>query len=118
MVAKAETKYIRISPRKLRLVLPLIKGISVEDALAVLKMTNKKGAFYLEKTLRSAIANAKSKGFNESKLFVAHVIANAGPLLKRYRAASFGRATMIRKRTSHLRIELDTKEKIISKVKR
>ncbi len=118
MVAKAEVKYIRISPRKLRLVLPLVKGLPIEEALAVLKSVNKKGAFYLEKTLRSAIANAKNKGFQESSLFVSKAIANPGPALKRYRAASFGRATIIRKRTSHLMVELDTKEKIIEETKR
>jgi len=115
MIAKAKSKYLRISPQKIRLIIALLKGMNTEKALAVLKSMNKKGAFYLEKVLRSAIANAKNKGFKEDKLFISKVTADPGPVLKRYRAASFGRATTIRKRTSHVLIELDTKEETLSK---
>jgi large subunit ribosomal protein L22 len=110
MVAKAQTKYIRISPRKLRGVVPLIKGIPVEEALSVLKATNKKGAYYLEKTLKSAVANAKNKGFSQERLTVSSVIVNPGPAFRRYRAASFGRAEIRRKRTSHIKIGLDSSQ--------
>ncbi len=82
-----------------------------------LELINKKGAYYLRKVLKSAMANAKNKGYEEGKLFISKAIANCGPVLKRYRAASFGRASMIRKRTSHILIELDTPEKLIEKVK-
>lgn len=117
MVAKALAKYIRISPKKVRDIITLVKGEPVLEAQAVLKSLNKKGARILEKVLVSAISNAKSKGYQESKLFILRLVVNQGPAFKRYRAASFGRATMIRKRTSHILVELDTQEKVIEKVK-
>ena len=115
MVARAEAKHIRISPFKVRPVLPLIKGIGVDQALAVLAATNKKAADLLTKVLKSAVANASVKGHEKDNLFISNVIANPGSTFRRYRAASFGRATMIQKRTSHLIIELDSKEKPIVK---
>jgi len=115
MIAKAQAKYLRISPQKVRLITSLLKGLGTEKATAILKSINKKSAFYLEKVLHSAIANAKNKGFKEDKLFISKVVADSGPMLKRYRAASFGRATTIRKRTSHVLVELDTKEETLSK---
>jgi large subunit ribosomal protein L22 len=117
MVAKAIGKYIRISPRKVRQIILLINGKSVGEAQAILKSLNKKGARILEKVLASAISNAKFKGYQESKLFISRVIANQGPMFKRYKAASFGRATMIRRRTSHIQVELDTLEKIVEEAK-
>ena len=113
MVAKAEAKYIRISPTKVRPVIELVKGAKVLDALSRLELINKRGAYYLKKVAKSALANAKNKGYEEGKLFISKIIANPGPALKRYRAASFGRATMIKKRTSHILVELDTPEKIV-----
>lgn len=110
MVARAEAKYIRISSYRVRQASRLIKGLSTQKASAVLKSVNKKGALYLEKVLHSAVSNAKNKGLEEATLFVSRAVANSGPVLKRYRAASFGRATMIRKKTSHIIVELDTKE--------
>jgi large subunit ribosomal protein L22 len=117
MVARAEAKYIRISPFKVRKVIELIKGEKIKDAFSILEATNKRAAYYLRKVLKSAVSNAKNKGYQEDKLFISKVVANPGPVLKRWRAASFGRAVMIRKRTSHILIELDTPEKIIGKVK-
>jgi large subunit ribosomal protein L22 len=117
MVARAEAKYIRISPFKVRKVIELIKGEKVNRAFSILEATNKKGAYYLKKVLKSALANAKNKGYDEDSLFISKVVANPGPMLKRWRAASFGRAVMIRKRTSHILIELDTPEKLIEGVK-
>lgn len=113
MVARAEAKYIRISPTKVRPVIALVKDSGVSEALAKLMVINKKGAYCLNKVLRSALANAKSKGYHEDKLFISKAVANSGPVLKRYRAASFGRATAIRKRTSHILIELGSSEKLI-----
>ncbi len=112
MVARAEAKYVRISPRKVRMVIDLIKGKPAKEAAIMLKTINKRGAFLLGKVLNSALANAKNRGFSEEKLFIKRVVANPGPMLKRYRAASFGRATMIRKRTSHILVELDSYEKV------
>ena len=117
MIARAEAKYIRISPTKVRPVIELIKRNTAAGALIKLELINKRGAHYLGKVLKSAIANAKNKGYQESKLFISKVVANPGPALKRYRAASFGRASPIKKRTSHILIELDTHEKLIKGVK-
>jgi large subunit ribosomal protein L22 len=117
MVAKAEAKYLRISPFKVRPVLPLIKKANIDKATAILSALTNKGAYYLKKVLKSAVANAKHKGYDESKLFISKAIANPGPILKRYRAASFGRASPIKKRMAHILIELDTPEKIIQKGK-
>ncbi|NQT28832.1 MAG: 50S ribosomal protein L22 [Candidatus Omnitrophica bacterium] len=117
MVAKAEAKYIRISPTKVRPVIALIKNGKAVGAMAKLVLINKRGAHYLSKLLKSAMANAKVKGYQEDKLFISKVVANSGPTLKRYRAASFGRATMIRKRTSHILIELGSSEKLIKGAK-
>ncbi|MBD3246804.1 MAG: 50S ribosomal protein L22 [Candidatus Omnitrophica bacterium] len=114
MIAHAEAKNIRISPFKVRPVIPLIKGKHAVYSRAVLLSVNKKGAFHLRKVLDSAIANAKVKGFDEDSLIISRVIANPGPAYKRYRPAAFGRATVIQKRTSHIKIELDTTEKLVS----
>ncbi len=118
MVAKAEAKYIRISPTKVRPVIELVKGRATTDAASRLELTNKRGAHYLLKVLKSAVANAKNKGYEEQQLFISKAIANPGPILKRYRAASFGRASMIRKRTAHILIELDSSQKLIEEVKK
>lgn len=117
MVARALTKYVRVSPQKSRMVLPLIRGKQVTAAMAILTHVSKKGAGILAKTLKSAISNAKNKGYDENKLYISRAIINAGPSMKRFRAASFGRACQIYKRTSHLLIELDSPERITSKVK-
>ena len=116
MIARAEAKYVRISPTKIRPVIELVKGANVEGAISKLGLVNKKGAHYLSKVLKSALSNAKNKGYQEDKLFISKLVANPGPVLKRFRAASFGRASMIRKRTSHIVAELDTSEKMIENV--
>jgi large subunit ribosomal protein L22 len=117
MIARAHAKYLKISPFKVRLSLPLIKAMNAKRALVVLESINQKAALYLKKVLKSAISNAKNKGYDEEKLFISRAIANPGPALKRFRAATFGRAATIRKRSSHILIELDTSEKLIEKVK-
>ena len=117
MVTRAQAKYVRISPTKVRPVIALIKGQNAKNTLHKLGLINKKGAFHLAKVLKSAMSNAKNKGYQESKLFISKVVANPGPALKRYRAASFGRATLIKKRTSHILIELDSHEKLIKGAK-
>ena len=117
MVAKTHARYIRISPRKARDVISVVKGKSVLESLDILHSLNKKGAKILEKVLRSAVANAKQKGYPEEKLFISQATANEGPTFKRYRAATFGRATTIRKRTAHISLELDTTEKILEDIK-
>lgn len=109
MIVKAEGKFLRISPLKVRQVLALISGKEVSVCEAILKNINKRPKEYLIKILKAAIANAKHKGFKPEQLYISKAICNVGPVWKRYRAAAFGRATEIRKRTSHIRIELDLK---------
>lgn len=105
--AKATLKYARISARKVKIVADLIRGKSVDEALAILKFAPKSSAPVLEKLLNSAIANAENNHFmNRSNLYVAEVYANQGPTLKRIRPAAKGSAVRIRKRTSHITIVL------------
>lgn len=108
MVTKAILRYIRITPRKFRLIIPLVKGKNPEEAIAVLMSVKKGASKYAIDLLKSAIANAKRiQGVEVSDLYISKFIADGGPMLKRYRAASMGRAGQIRKRTSHITVELD-----------
>ena len=109
MIANAKGRYIRISPRKLRQVVDLIRGMDIADSLAMLSQANKKSSPIIKKILDSAVSNAKQKGFTEDQLIISRIVADEGPMWKRFRAASFGRATSILKRTAHLTIELDLK---------
>ena len=112
MLAKARVGYIRMSPRKVAQVMRLIRGKGVVYSLGRLENINKKAALYIKKLIQSAINNAKNKSMAEldlNSVYISRVVANPGPIMKRHRAASFGRAVMIRKRTSHLEIELDVK---------
>jgi large subunit ribosomal protein L22 len=114
MVSKAVLKYIRLSPRKFRLIVPLVKGKRAEEAIAILSSVKKRASLYGIDLLKSAIANAKRKvqGIDTSTLYISKMVADPGPMLKRFRAASMGRAGSIHKHTSHLTVELDTiKEK-------
>ena len=108
MIAKATLRYVRISPRKVRPVIPLVKGKRAQDAIAVLYSVKKRASQYLIDLIESAMANAKRlPGIDVANLFVSNIIANGGPQMKRFRAASMGRASTIRKRTSHITVELD-----------
>jgi large subunit ribosomal protein L22 len=109
MLIKSELKYARISPTKVRQVMALIRNRDVLAAEAILVSLNKRTKEYLIKVLRSAIANAKVKGFKPEQLYVSKAICDVGPSWKRYKAAAFGRAAPILRRTSHIRIELDLK---------
>ncbi|MCM8797098.1 MAG: 50S ribosomal protein L22 [Candidatus Omnitrophica bacterium] len=109
MIAKAEGKFLRITPTKVRQVMDLIRNKDVEDAQAILFNLNKRPKEYLIKILKSAIANAKTKGFNPRQLYISRIVCNNGPAWKRYKAAAFGRASPIKKRTAHIVIELDLK---------
>ncbi|MBU0504277.1 MAG: 50S ribosomal protein L22 [Candidatus Omnitrophota bacterium] len=109
MIVKAENKHIKISPSKMREVMDLIRNKDVQEAEAILINLNKRPKESLIKVLRSAIANAKIKGFEPRQLYISKVICNVGPAWKRYKAAAFGRATPIKRRTSHIKIELDLK---------
>jgi len=109
MIAKAEVKFLRVSPTKARRVADLIRHKDVMEAQSILTNLNKRPKEYLIKILKSATANAKVKGFNAEQLYVSRIICNPGPTWKRFKAAAFGRAAPIKKRTSHIRIELDLK---------
>jgi len=107
MIAKAESKFVRLSPPKVRQVMDLIRGKDVAAALGILFHLNKRPKEHLIKILKSAIANAKHKGFNAEQLYISKITCDVGPSWKRFKAAAFGRAAPILKRTSHISIELD-----------
>ena len=108
MITRAVGRYLRITPRKFRQIIPLVKGKNPEDAIAILTSLNKKASVYAIELLKSAIANTKRmQGLDPSTLYISRMIADCGPQLKRFRAASMGRASQIRKRTSHITVELD-----------
>ncbi len=107
MEAKAQLRHARISARKAKIVIDLIKGKKANEAVAILKYTNKAAAPILEKLLKSAIANAvNNHSMDETKLYVAEAYANQGPTMKRIMPRAQGRANRIRKRTSHITIVL------------
>ncbi|SKA99205.1 LSU ribosomal protein L22P [Caloramator quimbayensis] len=107
MEAKAHAKYVRMSPRKVKVVLDLIRGKNVGEAMAILKHTPRAAAAVVEKLLKSAMANAENNHqMDVSKLFVAETYANQGPTLKRFQPHAQGRAFRILKRTSHITIVL------------
>ncbi len=109
MISKAEGKFLRISPSKVRIVMDLIRGKDAQEAQSILLHLNKRSKEYLIKILKSAIANAKVKGISADKLYISKITCNCGPMWKRFKAAAFGRAASIVKRTAHILIELDLK---------
>ncbi len=105
---RAHAKYIRVSPRKIRLLMSEVKGKKVGEALNLLGFAPQKGARILRKLINSAVANAgQYPDIDVDNLYIKHIVANEGPTLKRFRPRAMGRATRIRKRTSHLAIILD-----------
>ena len=105
---KAQAKYIRMSSRKVKTVIDLIRGKQVAEAKAILMATPKAASEPVTKVLNSAIANAENNmELSADTLYVAEVFADQGPTLKRYRPRAQGRASRIRKRTSHITIILD-----------
>ncbi len=108
---KATLRYLRISPRKVRLVADLVRGKHVEDALNILQFTNKRSSQPLAKLLKSAVANADQKpGVNVDKLFVKTLMVDGGPTIKRFASRAMGRATPIIRRTSHITIVLEQRQ--------
>jgi len=111
MKVKANLKNLRISPRKTRLSVDLIRGCNVKDALDLLDNTIKKSNYYVKKLLQSAIANAKNDfKLAEDKLFVADIQVGEGATLKRWRPRAHGRASQILKRTSKISIVLEERK--------
>ena len=108
---RATAKYVRVTPRKVKIVVDLIRGKQVDQALAILMYTPKSAAPVVEKLLNSAIANAENNlEMDRSSLYVAEVYANPGPTLKRYVARSRGSASPMLKRTCHISVVLDQKK--------
>ena len=108
---RAIAKYVRISPRKVRIVMDLIRGKSVADALAILKFTPKRGAVLITKVLNSAVANAENNFDMEAEnLFVTKCFVDQGPTIKRIHPRSRGQAFSILKRTSHITVIVSEKE--------
>ena len=104
---RAQAKYVRISPRKARLVAQHIRGRSVPEARAVLAFTAREAAGELEKVLQSAVSNAEANhGIPEDRLYIAHAYVDGGPVMKRWRARARGRVARIRKRTCHITVRL------------
>jgi len=111
MEVKAEARYIRTSPQKIRLVVDLIRGQKAGDAINILQTTNKRIAPSVEKVLRSAIANAenRSNDVDVDKLFVTEAYVNEGPRMKRVRPAPMGRAYRYQRRMSHIVVKVGDK---------
>jgi large subunit ribosomal protein L22 len=112
MISKASGRFIRMSPQKARLVVDLIRGKSVNDALLTLKFTNKAATHEIAKVVQSALANAtdKNEHIDADDLFVERAFIGDGPRLKRIRPAPMGRAFRYQRRTSHITIELGERE--------
>lgn len=120
MQVKAKAKYIRISPRKVRLVVDLVRGLPVKEAQHQLMFSKKRAARPVLKVLNSAIANAENNfGLNTKDFIVAEAFVDEGPTLKRYMPRAFGRASTLRKRSSHITILVGerTEEKASKKAK-
>ncbi|MNW33799.1 50S ribosomal protein L22 [compost metagenome] len=110
MEAKAHARSIRISARKVKLVIDLIRGKQVGEAVAILRHTPKSASPVVEKLLNSAIANADHNySMDVNKLFISEVFVNQGPTMKRFRPRAMGRASRINKRTSHITLVVSEK---------
>ena len=108
---KAIGRYIKVAPRKARIVIDLIRGKEVKNALDILESLNKPTARYIKKILYSAVANAKASQAEsrEETLYIAKIKADEGPSLKRYHEGAMGRAMPYKKRSSHITIELEAR---------
>lgn len=111
MQAKAVARTVRIAPRKVRLVVDLIRGKQIGEAVAILNHTPKAASIVVEKLLKSAAANAEHNyEMNVENLVVSEVFVDEGPTLKRFRPRAMGRASAINKRTSHITLVVSEKK--------
>ena len=111
MQARAIAKYVRVSPRKVRQVVNLIRGKKVSDAMAILQFTPKGSTEPVTKVLKSAVANAEHNlELSSDNLFVTEIFVDQGPTLKRIKPRAMGRADQIRKRTSHITVVVGEKK--------
>jgi large subunit ribosomal protein L22 len=101
-------RYMRISPQKMRLIMDEVRGKKVDEAIRLLSFSPKRGARVLRKLINSAVANAEAnKDIDVDTLYIKRIYADQGPILKRFRPRAMGRASRIKKRTSHLTVILD-----------
>ena len=109
MIAKAIARHVRMTPRKVGYVITPLRKQTVAAALARLAVTNKRAARPVQKAVASAFANARQRhpGLREDEVIISKLVADEGPRWKRFRAAAFGRAARILKRTTHITVELD-----------
>ncbi len=111
--AKAIAKYVRISPRKVRQVVDLVRGKKLDEALAILKYTPKRASHTIAKVINSAAANAENNlHLDRDDLFVTKCFVDQGPTLKRYQPRAMGRADMLRRRTSHITVVVGDKKEV------
>jgi len=107
METSAKLRFVRLSPRRARLVGDAIRGKSVKEAMTILDSIDNKPSFVIKKVLNSAIANASNKeGMDTDSLYISKLYIDEGPMWKRYMPRAMGRATLIRKKTSHINIVL------------
>jgi len=110
MEARAKLSFARLSPRKTRLVVDMVRGKGIQDALTILRFSPQPSAKLVSKLLQSAVANAEQKGASDvDRLFVKTIFVDAGPVLKRFTPRAMGRASKIRKPTSHVTVVLADK---------
>ena len=110
MEAKAIARHVRIAPRKVRLVVDLIRGKKVGEALAILRLTPRSASPVVEKVLKSAVANAENNlQLDVDELVISSVFVDEGKTLKRFRPRAMGRASKINKRTSHITVVVSEK---------
>jgi large subunit ribosomal protein L22 len=108
MEARAVARYMRISSQKARLIMDEVRGKKVDEAIRLLTFSPTKGSRILRKLINSAVANAEAnKEIDVDTLYIKRIYADQGPILKRFRPRAMGRASRIRKRTSHLTVILD-----------
>ncbi|HOV21408.1 MAG TPA: 50S ribosomal protein L22 [Candidatus Ratteibacteria bacterium] len=105
MEVKAISKYIRVSPRKLKMIKDIVIGKEINEAIQILESLPKRGSEYLIKTLKSAQSNAEGKK-KGGIWMVKNLLVDSGPSFKRFRATTMGRGVMVRKRTSHITVIL------------
>ncbi len=110
MEASAKLRFVRLSPQKARLVVDTVRGKGIQDALNILKFSPQRAAAIVSTLVNSAVANAEQKGVSDvDRLFVKKITVDQGPVLKRFMPRAQGRATRIRKPTSHITVVLDEK---------
>lgn len=111
--AVARARYVKSAPQKVRLVADMVRGKGAKDAVAILQFTPKRAAQVVEKVVQAAIANAENNhNLNVDNLIVHRIYVDGGPVMRRFRAGSMGRATPIRKKTSHITVVVKEREEV------